>query len=133
MWYDVPMPDDKNTSVTVPDDLKKKFPELVALILGSESMNDEERQYWVNILPVMTPEQRENLQQILQNEKDQLAAIDEKYSKEMESLGKGKAVKEMAEKRKAKRQERHASESKAEEEEQRKEEEILQAISELEG
>lgn len=126
------MPDDKS-SVTVPEELKKKFPKLIELILGSESMNDEERQYWVNILPVMTPEQRENLEQILQNEKDQLAAIDQKYSKEMESLGQGKAVKEMAEKRKTKRKERRASEGKAEEEEQRKEEEILQAIAELEG
>lgn len=120
-------------TVTVPDELKKKFPKLISLILVSESMNDEERQYWVNILPVMTPEQRENLEQILQNEKDQLAAIDQKYAREMDSLGQGKAVKEMAEKRKKKRRERRASEGKAEEEERRKEEEILHAIAELEG
>ena len=122
-----------DSSVTIPAELKKKFPELVELILGSESMNDEERQYWVNILPVMTPEQIENLRQILTNEKDQLAAIDKKYQKEMDSLGKGKAVEEMAKRRGEKRRDRRAAEGEAEEEERKKEEEILAAIAELEG
>ncbi len=44
-------------------------------------MNNEERQYWINILPIMTPEQLKNLEEILLSEKEQLAAIDAKYSK----------------------------------------------------
>jgi hypothetical protein len=127
------MSDRTSTSVTVPAELKKKFPELISLILGSESMNNEERQYWVNILPVMTPEQIGNLRQILQNEKDQLAAIDRKYAKEMEKLGKGRSLGDMAKKRRAKREKRSSKEQEAEEEERRKEQEILKAIAELES
>lgn len=95
-------------------------------------MNDEERQYWVNILPAMTPEQRKNLQDILKNEKDQLAAIDAKYAKETGQNGSGRAVEEVATDRKKKREQRGAAEGSAEAEEKRKEEEILKAIGEME-
>ena len=127
-----PMSDQSSSTVTVPDELKAQFPEVIELILGSESMNNEERQYWINILPVMTPEQRENLQQILQNEKNQLKAIDAKYSKEMEKLGKGRSIEEMAKMRREKRASRKSSEIEAEEEETQKESEILRAIAEIE-
>lgn len=128
------MPSDQfQSSVTIPEELKKKFPEIIELILGSESMNDEERQYWINILSVMTPEQVENLRQILQNEKDQLAAIDDKYQKEMEKLGKDKVdIGEMAKNRREKRDARTSSEGAHEDDEHEKEEAILRAISELE-
>ena len=66
--------------LTIPNELQKRHSELIDLILQSESTNKEERQYWINILPVMTPDQVENLRQILQNEKNQLAAIDRKYN-----------------------------------------------------
>ena len=121
------MPSDSST-VSVSDDLRKKYPDLVALILSSESMNDEERQYWINILPVMTPEQVENLRQILQNEKDQLAAIDAKYKQEMATLGKGKKTEEMGKERSQKREERRAQEMGNRETEKSKEDEILKAI-----
>lgn len=75
-------------SVTIPDQTKEKFPDLIELILNSESMNNSERQYWVNILPVMTPDQLERLRGILVNERDQLAAIDHKYATEMEQIRK---------------------------------------------
>jgi|SRR3989344_340531 len=119
------------TSITVPDELKKQFPDLIALILGSESMSDEERQYWINILPAMTPDQRKNLQDILKNEKDQLAAIDAKYTKEMEQAGSVRAAEEVATDRKNKREQRGEAEGGAEAEEKRKEEEILKAIEEM--
>lgn len=124
--------DQSQTTVTVPPELNKKFPEIVALILGSESMNVEERQYWINILPVMTPEQLENLKQILANEKKQLAAIDAKYSKEMKKLNTGRAVQQMGKKQQEKRSTRQSKEEKVEVEEKEKEEEILKAIAELE-
>ena len=121
----------QTSSVVVPDELRKQFPDLIALILGSESMNDEERQYWINILPAMTPEQRKNLQDILKNEKDQLAAIDAKYTKEVEAQGSVQAVEEAATDRKNKREKRGEAEGGAEAEEKRKEEEILKAIEEM--
>ncbi len=75
------------TPLTISDDLRKRYPDLIDLILGSESMNDEERQYWINILPIMTPEQVQNLRDILENEKKQLAEIDRKYAKPLQAVG----------------------------------------------
>lgn len=102
------------STITIPPELREKHGPLVELILGSESMNDEERQYWVNILAVMTPEQVENLRQILTNEKQQLAAIDKKYQKEIGQMGQEELIRKTAEERKRKRDERVQKEQKQE-------------------
>lgn len=73
-----------STVLIVPPEVQEAFPEIISLILVSESMNVTERQYWVDILPVMTPEQVAQLLKILTNERDQLAAIDAKYAQEIE-------------------------------------------------
>lgn len=62
-------------------------------------MNDEERQYWIDILPVMTPTQVTQLKDILENEKMQLAAIDAKYAKEIENIGQRQSVEHVSEER----------------------------------
>lgn len=108
----------KAPTVQISDELKQKFPELTDLILGSESMNDEERQYWVNILPVMTPEQIQNLKDILSNEKQQLAAIDRKYAKEIERIGEGTLLKQVEEERHRRRDERSKKEESNRQEEE---------------
>ena len=64
----------------------KKRPALVDLILKTESMKDEERKYWFQLLPVMSEEQIKKLQNILQNERDQLAELDKKYENEISKL-----------------------------------------------
>lgn len=64
----------------IPASVLAQFAEMIDLILLSESMNDEERQYWFDILPVMNAEQVESLKTILVNERNQLAAIDAKYA-----------------------------------------------------
>jgi len=69
----------------IPDSVRTQFAEMIALIMASESMNDEERQYWFDILPVMNAEQVENLRTILINERDQLAAIDAKYAQQQDT------------------------------------------------
>ena len=76
-------------------------------------MNAEERQYWVNILPIMTPEQLTNLKEILVNERDQLAAIDAKYSKEVQQLGQQQFVAQIGTERKKRREERESAEQNA--------------------
>ncbi len=73
-------------------------------------MNDEERQYWINLLPVMTPDQITNLNEILANEKAQLAAIDEKYGKEISEVTAAKSIATMEEERKKKKAARAAAE-----------------------
>ena len=63
---------------TIPDNLLKNNPTLVKLILLSESMNEEERQYWFNLTEVMNDEQIEKLQDILTREQQKLVEINEK-------------------------------------------------------
>ncbi|MDD4628215.1 MAG: hypothetical protein PHE68_02355 [Candidatus Peribacteraceae bacterium] len=126
----MPDPAQPVSAVKVPDDLKQKFPELIELVLKSESMNDEERQYWVNILPVMTPEQVQNLKDILVNERDQLAAIDKKYSKEIEKIGEDQLLKKVDEERRKRREERAKSE---EQQKQQEEEASKQILGKIQG
>lgn len=94
------------SGLTIPDEVKAKYPELVGLIQASESMNDEERQYWINILPIMTPEQITDLRGILDNEKKQLQAIDQKYAGDLEKMGKPEVRQQTDEERRKRREER---------------------------
>ena len=68
------MADDQTSSttttkndLTISEDLPQKFPELIKGIKASQSMNQEERQYWIEVLPMMSDEQYENLKNILDN------------------------------------------------------------------
>ncbi len=117
------------TSVVIPDAVRAQFGELIELILKSESMNNEERQYWVNILPVMTPEQVQNLRDILENEKKQLAAIDQKYSKDMNSVDQKQFVAQVDEERKRRLAERAAAEQSAKQTEDKTAEDLLNQIN----
>ena len=72
----------------IAEDFVKKNPALIDLILKTESMKDEERKYWFQLLPIMNEEQIKKLQNILQNEKDQLTELDQKYEAEVAKLNK---------------------------------------------
>ena len=41
----------------VSDDVQSQYSELLKLILATDSMDDNERQYWFDIMPSMTDEQ----------------------------------------------------------------------------
>lgn len=69
-----------DNNLNIPESVKQKYPELVALILETKSMDDDERQYWFNILPIMKDEQVQKLRDILDNEKTKIAEIDSQYS-----------------------------------------------------
>ncbi|MBI3336047.1 hypothetical protein HYZ98_00585 [Candidatus Peregrinibacteria bacterium] len=115
-------------TLIIPDDIKKKHSALIPLIVRSESMNGEEKQYWINILPVMTPEQIEKLTKILQDERRQLDLIDAKYAKKIETIGQEEFIKKVEEEHRSRRQERSLAERAAETEEHHTEEDILQNI-----
>jgi hypothetical protein len=68
------------------EEYAKQNPALVDLILKTESMKDEERKYWFQLLPIMSEDQVQKLQGILQNEKDQLQELDKKYEAEVSKL-----------------------------------------------
>jgi len=72
-------PTTEEEELNIPEEVKEQFPELVELILKSQSMNLEERQYWVDVLPIMTEKQIDNLCGILDNEQKQIEEADREY------------------------------------------------------
>lgn len=76
--------DDK--SFTINDELQAKFPELIKLIIATESMDDDERQYWFDIMPSMTDAQIDRLYDILETERKKLQELEVKYQKEIKTL-----------------------------------------------
>jgi hypothetical protein len=68
-------------ALNVSEDVQKKFPDLVELIKKSQSMNLEERQYWVDVLLIMSDDQIQNLKNILDNEKKQVEAANQNLQK----------------------------------------------------
>lgn len=119
------------SSPIIPAHVQAAYPEIITLIVQSESMNDEERQYWIDILPVMNADQVQKLRDILQNEHDQLAAIDAKYSKEISKMGEQQLMKEFSAQRKQQMQERSVAEQSDKEQERLAAEELLKKMKEL--
>lgn len=76
--------DDKTFQIT--DELQAKYPELVKLIIATESMDDDERQYWFDIMPSMTDAQIDRLFDILETERKKLQELEVKYQKEIKTL-----------------------------------------------
>jgi len=70
----------------VADETLAEYKELVDLILATESMDDDERQYWFDIMPSMTDEQVDRLYNILDTEKKKLEKLEEKYQEEIKNL-----------------------------------------------
>ena len=75
-----------NFTFTILDEIQVKYPELVELILGSESIDNNEKQYWFDILPSMTDEQVDRLFNILMTERRQLEELNMKYQEEIKTL-----------------------------------------------
>ncbi len=70
----------------ISDELQAKFPELIELIIATESMDDDERQYWFDIMPSMTDAQIDRLFDILETERRKLQELEVKYQKEIKAL-----------------------------------------------
>jgi hypothetical protein len=115
----------------IPDTVKQQHPDLIPLILQTESMNDDERQYWFQILPIMTDEQVGKLREILVNEKNQLASLDKEYEQELKRIN-DKHVSEWKEfEAKEKRQKLQSAESATQKSEQQQEEDLLKKLQGL--
>lgn len=70
----------------VPRLIRSEYHQLIPLIMETESMNEEEREYWFQILPIMTEEQIKKFVGILENEQEQLKKLDDEYDTELEKL-----------------------------------------------
>jgi hypothetical protein len=75
-----------NFTFTILDEIQIQYGELVELILGSESIDNNEKQYWFDILPSMTNEQIDRLFNILMTERHQLEELNIKYQEEIKTL-----------------------------------------------
>ncbi len=117
-----------SSDLTIPQEIAEKFAEVILLIKRSESMQNEERQYWINTLPTMTPDQVNSLRDILQNEQRQLAAIDAKYAAKQTQHAPEIPIEEIDRKRKQERSKRAASEMSDSKQEEEKEQELLKLI-----
>ena len=123
--------DDNQTNLTIPADIQAKFADLIELIKVSRSMNNEERQYWIDVLPIMSADQIQNLRNILDNEKKQIDAAEAAYSQGVQSAAKT-AAKEFDEVTyRAKKQARVEAERRQEAEEKEHEEAILAELNRL--
>lgn len=119
----------KPEKFAIPKMVREKYPELIELIKITESMDDQERQYWFQIMPVMTTEQIEKFRGILVTEKQQLADLDKEYENELNSLNEKHLLEwkefETKEKSKAIKE----AEAKSSEEEKKMEEDLLAKLS----
>ncbi len=62
----------------IPKLVREEFTDLIKLMFETESMDQEEREYWLQIMPIMNEEQIKKFRDILVNEKEQLASLDKK-------------------------------------------------------
>lgn len=122
---------DAEARYIVPALVREKFPDLIKLIYETESMNEEEREYWLQIMPIMSEEQIVKFRDILVNERDQLAKLDKEYASEMNKINKA-PVQELDE---AKRKEESTKIKEAEKADQAKEKSqedvLLQKLNEV--
>lgn len=118
-------------NVIITDDVKANHPVLVDMIMDTESMNNEERQYWLDLLPIMNPEQVKNLYDILDNERKKLAEIDSYYSQKVEDIEKAEEAERMIAARKEKMNELESAEKANEANEKAKEAALLSELENL--
>ncbi len=123
---------DPNSKLNIPLDVHGQFPELIQQIIKSESMNDEERQYWIDVLPVMTDDQIANLKGILDNEKKEIEKADQRLQEDIETESKRAIIKFDALKYKEKQQMRMEAEHRFETKEKGHEENLLKEIEKME-
>jgi len=70
----------------ISDEIQSQYSELIKMVLATESMDDDERQYWFDIMPSMTDSQIDRLFNILDTERKKLEELELKYQKEIKSL-----------------------------------------------
>lgn len=121
----------KPEKFAIPKLVKDKYPDLIDLIKNTESMDDQERQYWFQILPVMTDEQIEKFKNILITEKQQLSELDKEYEDELNKLNDKHLLEWKEFESKEKSRAIQEAEAKSNEEEKAEEEALLAKLSDV--
>ncbi len=115
----------------IPRLVREKYPDLIHLIKETESMNNEEREYWFQILPIMTEDQIQKFVGILDNEKQQLQKLDTEYEKEISQLNDKHKVEWNAFEAKKQKEAIQEQEQAVEAQETQKEEDLLKQLNSL--
>ncbi len=75
------------SGLKIPEEFLSNYPDIVKLILWSLTLEKkEDKQKWLDMYYIMNEEQIETLREILNNEKDRLAEIEEKYDEKIEGF-----------------------------------------------
>lgn len=114
----------------IPAVVLEKYGDLVELIKKTESMSDEEREYWFQILPIMTADQVNRLKTILQEEANQLSKLDTQYQDELTKLNKKHLEEWNVFQKKQEREALQAEEASHEAAEAKAEEDVLKKLEE---
>lgn len=64
---------------TIKSETQELYPELISLLLATESMDNSEKQYWFDILPSLSREDVSKLFDILETERKKLEELEVKY------------------------------------------------------
>ena len=119
------------TKFAVPDEVKNKYPELTKLIIQSESMTDDERQYWFQILPIMSEDQIKKFKDILDTEKKQLDTLDKEYEDQLKKLNSRHDIEWKDFETKEKRRDIEKKEAQAKSEDSKAQEDLLAQLNSL--
>lgn len=71
---------------TVDCKIERKYPELVKLVLEADSIDNKEKQEWLDVMPRMTEEQIDRLFDILETERVKLSELEIRYQEEIRNL-----------------------------------------------
>lgn len=115
----------------IPKLVREKFPDLVKLVFETESMDEDEREYWLQILPIMTDDQINKFREILVNEKEQLEKLDKEYDSEMTKLEQKRSQALNETEIRKRREELHVKEAAEEQQESKTEEDLLNKLKNL--
>jgi len=115
----------------VPKLVRETFPDLMKLVFETESMDIDEREYWLQILPIMTQDQIQKFRDILVNEKDQLQKLDKEYEGELSKINQPQPQTISEEDMRRRRDEIKAKEEVSAKEEDKQEEALLEQLKNL--
>lgn len=115
----------------IPQVILDNSSELAQLILVTGSMNDDERQYWFNILPIMSEDQVERLRQILVTEQRKMAELNQTYNESITAINEKYLIKWQDKQTTEKREKLVQAESQEENLEAKQEEELLSTLQTL--
>lgn len=117
------MSQNDDSSAAVASDEKAMLEELIQ---STNALRDDERQYWLDLLPNMNSDQMTQLKGILLSEQENVEQIDQKYDEKLQGVGEKYLNKWDSEKSRSERLQRQAQEKEQSEEAEKKAEELLQ-------